>query len=347
MKSFVYAIFGCLFFLCSAVGAQAAITIHLISASTQYDEKEIPAIIQMLKNKGYKVDTRYLQQEVSDVGYVDSDRARGENLVNALLDNQVKYLWFVRGGGGMFNLLPWLEARKGELFNAKPKVIMGFSDVTGLHYYLNKQLHWPSLHGPMASSNRDFYEFVVPEIYRPGSHDYYGGMYNSIASLFTAIRDGVNYQGVLPLNPQASNITLQGTLYGGNLELVRSFFSTRFETGYSGNILMLEDVNVTPRQLDRTLHQLLYKQNFQPEAIIFGQFYPVSPTDEQRLMYKTVLENFARQVSYPVYYYPFFGHGVTNNPLLLCHPLTISCPVGSEKCSLQQAGLAAIAAGCP
>ncbi|WP_206196916.1 hypothetical protein [Zooshikella ganghwensis] len=101
---------------------------------------------------------------------------------------------------------------------------------------------------------------------------------------------------------------------------------------------MIEDVGVSFRQLDRTLHQLLYKKEFDIKGIIFGQFYPLDPRDEQRLIYKSVIKRFAEQVNKPVYYYPFIGHGRKNKPVLLGN-VTIKCDNKSAYCTLSQPGI--------
>ncbi|GAB7260774.1 hypothetical protein [Dickeya ananatis] len=64
-------------------------------------------------------------------------------------------------------------------------------------------------------------------------------------------------------------------------------------------ILLLEDVNENPRQLDRTLHQLLYKRNFHPKAIIFGQFYKDDMDNKDKEIYKYAISNFAKKSELP------------------------------------------------
>lgn len=300
--------------------------IHFISSSSQYDERSIPHIIKTFQEKDFDVDTTYLHQEVSDLGYVNTDKKRAENLIEALKDPQVKYLWFIRGGGGAFNLLPDLYQAKSEIEASPPKTIIGFSDVTAIHYFLNKYLHWPSVHGIVAAYNKDTLKDIKGDKLN---------MNNTIEEIFHAIKEGVSYHGLLPLNQPAEK-GATGTLHGGNLTLVNSFFSTSYEINSPNEILILEDVGTSYRQLDRSLHQLLYKKNYHPEAIIFGQFYSISANDEERLIFKTVIENFAKSYPAPVFYYPYFGHGTTNYPFLLSTPATITCEPSKETCSLQQ-----------
>lgn len=309
--------------------ANHAEKIYLIASSTQYDARIVPHIIKMFNKKGYDVDTTYLDQQVSDLGYVNTDRSRAEKLTEALKDNKVKYLWFIRGGAGSLNLMSYLDKNLDELKKANPKVIVGFSDVTAIHYFINKYIGWPSVHGVMAAANKDMYS---------ADREIKLSMNNSVDEVFSAIENGVRYDGIIPLNSQAKK-GISGMLAGGNLTLVQSFFSTRFEHYLPDEVLVIEDVGVSFRQLDRALHQLAYKKDFHPKAIVFGQFYPLDPTDEARVTFKSVIKDFAEKSSYPVFYYPYFGHGQTNNPLLLLTPVTISCGDAEEYCQLIQPAL--------
>nr|WP_101506351.1 hypothetical protein [Erwinia sp. B116] len=102
-------------------------------------------------------------------------------------------------------------------------------------------------------------------------------------------------------------------------------------------MILLEDTNVTAKQLDRTLHQLTYSKNFHPKAVIFGQFYAMGAAESEKHLYRQVIKDFAGRVSYPVYYYPVFGHGETNRPFILARRAEILCRTGYLLCSLTQA----------
>lgn len=310
----------------AAIATNNKETVYLIASSTQYDEQVVPKIIKMFNEKGYNVDTKYLDQQVSDLGYVNTDKVRAETLIAALKDNNVKYLWFVKGGGGAFNLFPDLYKSKDEIKNTNSKIVIGFSDVTAVHYFVNKYLGWPSMHAAIAASNKDMY--VINKENKMN-------MNNSVDEVFNAIKKGVNYDGLIPLNKQAEK-GISGILNGGNLTLIQSFFSTEYEKYLPDEILAIEDVGVTYRQLDRTLHQIEYKKDFQPKAIIFGQFYSLNATDADKLIFKTTIEDFASRYAVPVYYYPYFGHGETNDPLIFSTPVNIQCAQSEEYCQLTQ-----------
>lgn len=304
-------------------------TIFLISSSSQYDEKVIPEIETVFANQCYSVDKRYLDQKPTKLGYVNTDEKRASTLINALSDNNVKYLWFVRGGSGALNLYPALYKSKSRIVSSTPKILIGFSDVTALHGFVNHELNWPSVHGVLASYNKEIH--VI-------DNNKQISMNNSINDIFKALSEGINYTGVEKMNAYAGK-SVSGKLDGGNLTLVQSLFSTVYEGKYSDKIMLLEDTGVTARQLDRTLHQISYDSKFNPRAVVFGQFYSLNASEAEKQLYRYVVEQFANRVSYPVYYYPEFGHGKTNQPFILDHQASIACNSNSLFCSLNQSAL--------
>jgi muramoyltetrapeptide carboxypeptidase len=301
--------------------------VFLIASSSQYDDKIIPRIETAFFRQGYSVDKRYLDQKPTKIGYVNTDEKRAEALINALCDRNVQYLWFVRGGSGALNLYPALHANRKRILASTPKIIIGFSDVTAIHSFVNHELNWPSVHGVMASYNKEINEIDKSKPLN---------MNSSLNEVFEALSHGVNYTGIEPINRLAVVKTVSGQLDGGNLTLVQSLFSTVYEGGYSDTIRIVEDTGVTAKQLDRTLHQIKYSRKFHPRAVIFGHFYGQDADDEEKSLYRDVIKQFAECVNYPVYYYPKFGHGETNQPFILNHQANIFCSSTQQLFNLTQ-----------
>lgn len=300
--------------------------IYLIASSSQYDEKVIPEIDKAFSRLCYTIDRRYLDQNPTRLGYVNTDEKRAKTLAAALSDPDVRYLWFVRGGSGALNLYPALYSNQKRISSSTPKIIIGFSDVTAIHSFVNHDLNWPSVHGVVAIYNKEINEIDKNKTLNVNS---------SLNEVFDTLSHGVNYSGVEPLNLQAVK-TVTGKLDGGNLTLVQSLFSTEYEAPYTEKIMMLEDTGVTAKQLDRTLHQLEYIRKFHPRAVVFGQFYPKNAGDAEKSLYREVIQDFADRVNYPVYYYPEFGHGETNRPFILNHRASILCSRAQRLCTLTQ-----------
>lgn len=303
--------------------------VALIDVSTQYYPNDIKQAKKALKDAGYHVTYEYIDTYPSDFGYSNPDSIRAKILLDALLNDNIDVIWFLKGGGGAFNLLPYLYGHINELKKAKPKILVGFSDVTAIHFFINNVLGWKSLHGVVAAYNKNAYSSQKVEKIRINDLE-------GIPNIKKIINDGISYDKLMPMNKMAYN-GIDGNIVGGNMTLVYSYFSTIYQQNISTKILFLEDTNISFRQLDRSLHQLLYlPENEKPEAIIFGQFYPLDPTDDQRLIYKSVIKKFARSFNRPVYYFPFIGHGQHNKPLLFETTSNISCSREHIFCTLKQ-----------
>lgn len=303
--------------------------VALVSVSSAYDERVIPYVMSAFEKKGYTVTDQYLKQSVSDLGYVDVAAARAKNLTNALMDDSVDIVWFVKGGGGSVNMLPLLEKKLHDLSTAKPKVLVGFSDVTAVHEFVNKFLGWRTVHGVVAAFNTDVYAAEKQD----GKETYEISSLESLPSIDDLMGNGVSYDTLVPLNQRES---VSGNVIGGNMTLVKSTLSTRFQNDMSKKILLLEDVGEAYRSLDRSLHHLLLSGLVDDvSAIIFGQFYPVDATDGERLVYKKVLTNFAKKFNKPVYYFPDFGHGHKNKPFILNGQASITCSKANLYCAIK------------
>ena len=291
--------------------------VHFISLSSAYSEVRLPKIIDTFQDRGYQVSSRYLNQFVSDLGYVNIDEVRAQNLIDALLDDQVDILWVVRGGGGALNLLPYLMENLEQLKKAKPKTLVGYSDITAVHLFISKYLpHWRSVHGLVANYSQE----MDTDANKTNINDL-----EPIPNIPLILQRGVTYSNLLPMNALALK-GVQGNITGGNLELVRSTFGTDYSPDFAGKILLIEDVGITYRQLDRMLNQLLLHNDMQQvNAILVGQLYPLRANEGERLIFKRAVELFAKRFQKPVYYFPNIGHGRKNHPIILGQETVITC----------------------
>ncbi|MGR5369168.1 LD-carboxypeptidase, partial [Photobacterium damselae] len=67
------------------------------------------------------------------------------------------------------------------------------------------------------------------------------------------LKNGVEYDYDLPLNDLAKTTKVNGTLVGGNHTVVAATFGTKYSNDFKNKVLLLEDVGVSFRQLDRLL----------------------------------------------------------------------------------------------
>jgi muramoyltetrapeptide carboxypeptidase len=181
----------------------------------------------------------------------DDDRRLAE-LSTALTDPETKAVFCARGGYGSMRLLAQLAGRASTT-SIPPKALIGFSDITALHQWLQIQ-GLASIHGPVltqlgrlpaqAGPNRLFslLESASPAEPLSGTTSYVGG-------------------------------TAEGPLLGGNLSVFTRLLGTPFMPPLEGAILLLEDVAEQPYRLDRMWTHLDLAGVFRRiSGIVLGSF---------------------------------------------------------------------------
>ncbi len=251
----------------------------------------LPAVQALYARHGYRV--RLYPGCHADTGYLAGpDTLRLADLHAALADDAVAAIHCLRGGYGTMRLLDGIDA---GLLKRKPKLLMGYSDITALHALW--ALHGlPSLHAPMPAS----------DLIKPGREA-------DEAALFHLLRHGLQAGAVLApaLEPGALNITgdVSGQLIGGNLSLVAALLGTPWAWKPEGTILFLEDINEELYRIDRLLTQLRLAGVLDAVAgFVLGSFTEeVSPA---ALLRDTLLP-----LNKPVLGGWPTGHGTPNRPL--------------------------------
>ena len=177
------------------------------------------------------------------------DSRRLAELNAALIDSEIKAVFCARGGYGAMRLLSRLAPIPPD---TPIKPLIGFSDITALHAWLQAQ-GIVSFHGPNATQLAR-----VPETSRE--------------RLFRLLEVPAN---PAPLSGTATYVggTAEGPLVGGNLSVLASLVGTPFLPELNGAILMLEDVGERPYRLDRMWTQLALAGVFdQLAGVVLGTF---------------------------------------------------------------------------
>ena len=229
----------------------------------------------------------------------DEDEVRFNDLKNALFSD-AKIIWCLRGGYGSARLLEKLSKIKKP---KTPKILIGYSDITALHLFLNQKWGWETIHGPMITSFGDvrFEKKCLAEI----------------KNLLLAGKEQKELK-LTPLNPSAESLKtiISGKLIGGNLSVVQSLIGTKYELKAKDKIIFLEDVNEKGYQVDRMLNQLCMGRAFiNAKAIVLGDFTGgAEPSGENFVPF--ALTRFALMQKIPVFRSNEFGHGNINRPLI-------------------------------
>jgi muramoyltetrapeptide carboxypeptidase len=281
-------------------------TIGIIApASILFEEGEIQTSFHWLRKLGLKWKLGdHLFDKYSD--FAGSDLARAEDFHKLWADPEVSALMPLRGGNGSVQLLPHLDF---ELIKQHPKIIMGYSDITGLLLPIWQQTGLVTFHGPLLCS---FYE--SPYTF---NHFQRAVMTAKPIGLVTepppASPWGSQYlSSRLPITPGKA----RGRLAGGCLTVIRQLMGTPYEIDTEKKIVFLEDVSEEPFSIDRMLTQLLLAQKLQAAAgIIVGECVSCLPGESGRrklsLNYSVekVLRERLGPLGIPVVYGMHFGHG--------------------------------------
>ena len=195
-------------------------------------------------------------------GYLaGTDRMRAEDINLMYADPDVRAVFAIHGGWGSARLLPFLD---WKVIAANPKLLIGSSDITGLHLAFAGRAGFATIHGPNASASWG-------EISR-----------SSLQSLaFAAEAPTFRNPDASALDPALQERwrittirpgTAAGRLIGGNLSVLAALVGTPWLPDFAGAILFIEDVGEAEYRIDRMLTQLGQAGILSKVAgIVFGQ----------------------------------------------------------------------------
>lgn len=274
--------------------------IDIIAPSGRFDSDAIEAIESFIQSHGWQARLSGPLLSPHDfLAHHDAERLR--QLSQALMAPDTDLIWCVRGGHGTTRLMTDLMRMTQP---SKPKLLVGFSDITALHLLVNQQWQWPSLHAPMAKQTAS------------GLSDP-----QDVAAMIGLWQGGLaTYQlpGLVPKNAAAKGMLLcQGKTVGTCLSLLQASLATTWQVDTKHKIVMLEDVNEPAYRLDRLLVHLNNAGLWQsPSAIVLGDFACHQSLAEAQKI-ERVLREFSHSQAAPVYSLNHFGHGPRNQPIPL------------------------------
>jgi muramoyltetrapeptide carboxypeptidase len=246
---------------------------------------------------GFKV--RYDDRIFQSTRYLaGNDDARTEEFTRALQDDSIQGIIGLRGGYGCSRLIPGLMAMKGR---GKPKVFMGFSDLTTLHLFLYRHWGWITIHGPLAVTL--------------GRETCPAELESHLVSLLT----DPGYRPTLHFAQMEAweSGKAEGVLTGGCLSMIAASIGTPYEIDTAGKILFLEDLGEEPYRLDRMVTQLQLSGKLQSLAgILLGTFHDCEP-GQGDYSARDVLKEMLQRFHVPILAHFPAGHGPDNWPFAL------------------------------
>lgn len=203
--------------------------VRIVSPAKVIEKEFIDDAIKFLKEHSFEV-------EVSDncLGqnhyFSGTDKERKLDFQNAIDDSSIDVILCARGGYGCIRIVDDLDFTK---FMNKPKLIVGFSDVTVFHNHIHSNLNIPTLHATMPLN--------------------FGS--NSVKSL-TSLVDVMNGNSICyELESHSSNKPgeVRAEVVGGNLAILYALIGTNSDINFDHKILFIEDVGEHIYAIDRML----------------------------------------------------------------------------------------------
>lgn len=237
---------------------------------------------------------------VGDVFFASPLEVQLKHLKDALYSDS-KAIWCVRGGYGSMRLIPYLKKLRPP---SKPKLFMGFSDITSLHIFFNQRWKWPTLH------SRNVSQMHLDKMHTEDR--------NLTQKLIMGEASNVcEFKNLKPLNAYAArDAKIRGHIVGGNLRIVQSSLGTNWQIHAKNKIVFLEDVGERGYSVHRMLEQMIQAKLFDKslKALVFGDFTESEEKNGKNLI-PDALKRIAQMVPYPVLQGLPCGHGETNYPL--------------------------------
>jgi muramoyltetrapeptide carboxypeptidase len=177
--------------------------------------------------------------------FAGHDRDRADDINQMFADDRVAGVVCYTGGWGSPRVLPYLDY---DLIARKPKVLLGFSDITALLNAVSQRANLVTFHGPVGGST--FEPYTLDNFRRVVMSAEPAGVLAAPPKKPNELVDRVNR--VIRLAPGKAT----GRLAGGNLTMIASLMGTPFELETKGRMLFLEDTHEEPYRIDRMLTQL-------------------------------------------------------------------------------------------
>lgn len=214
-------------------GVLPGATIALIAPAGIFNYEIFESSRQILHSQGYI--TLYSDRILKRRGDVcGSEWERALDIIEFMKSPSVDAIWCIRGGYGSSQILRWLPNLP---WWRKP--IIGYSDISFLHFFIHSSARAITFHGP----NLIELATMSPE---------------NLNEVFSALRGEKIFSWFFKASQVIRHGTACGKILGGNLTCLVHILGTpylRIETFHEA-ILFIEDINEKPYRIDRMLTQL-------------------------------------------------------------------------------------------
>jgi len=292
--------------------------IGLVSpASAPSSAEKIEKGVRYLESLGYR--TRVAPHASSVNGYLagpDKDRAGDFNTM--INDPAVKAIFALRGGYGTPRILDALDYRG---LKRRPKIIVGYSDLTSLQLAVLRKCSLVTFSGPMVAV------------------EMWNGIDPYTEEHFWRLLTSSKAPGPLLFPSECTPRVVKsgkarGRLIGGNLALLMANFGTPYSPSLAGALLFVEDVDEAPHRVDRMFRQLKNAGTLSSIAgLVLGLFTECVPSDPStpHLTIEQVLAELPQLTDVPILGNIAYGH----IPKKLTMPLGVRARMDVDRLRLE------------
>ncbi|MEO8189785.1 MAG: LD-carboxypeptidase [Acidobacteriota bacterium] len=305
-------------------------TVGLVSPSSYiFDLWKIDNAVARLEALGLK--SKISRHAKARHGYMAGTvQERVDDLHAMFSDPSVAAVFCLGGGYGTERLLDSIDY---ALIRKNPKILLGYSDITGLHLAINRKAGVVTFHGPVAMSSLPAFtlESLKKAIFVP-----------------EPIGELGNPPEKDPLSPEFPRHTVapgkaRGRIIGGNLTLISTTMGTPYEIDTRGKILFVEDVGEAPYRVDRMLVQLKLAGKLEELAgIVWGTCTECTVSNssfEVNLSISDLVDEILGGLGKPVLAGLVFGH--TKEKLTLPIGVMAEMDAGAKTVSIVEAATVA------
>lgn len=273
-------------------------TVGLVSPSKATDQLlDVQIATEVMQALGLTVKAgAHLTARRGHLAGTDAERAADINAMFA--DNDVKAIICLRGGSGAARLLPLLDY---ELIKARPKILLGYSDITALHSAIQAKTGLVTFHGPNGAGSWNQFN---AEQFRQLFFQRQAMQYRNVST---------DEDELVPRQNRTITITpgkVQGELIGGNLTVLTALAGSSYLPDFRGKILFVEDVEEAPYRIDRMLTTLKLMGALDKIAgFIFGDCTACHPSGGYGwLTMDQIFDDHIKPLNIPAYRGAMIGH---------------------------------------
>jgi len=260
--------------------------IGVVAPAGCVDQRAIEEGVEAVRKEGFAVELA--PNIYGRKGYLAGDEhARTYDLVDFFRRADMDAIFCARGGFGSIQLLPRLTDQ------LKPKIFVGYSDITVLLNWFLQKVGMVTFHAPMLAM------------------DIARGLSERAKQHFWGMLTGETKEWKVQLGEIIQPGVAEAEMMGGCLSLLVTTLGTPYEIDTTGKLLFIEDVDEKPYRIERMLTHLKMAGKLERlSGVVFGDFRGCEG-DGARDVRQVIGELFG-EASYPVIMGMAAGHGQEN-----------------------------------